>query len=92
MKILDPPENLTVSNSIVHVVENNKPESVTCGGKGHPTLQYTWKKESATNYSSNTNILSWRTVNRSDTGKYICEASNKHGKASTIAFLNVQCK
>ncbi|GJQ78945.1 putative immunoglobulin like protein [Trypoxylus dichotomus] len=84
-----PPEDVKASKAIIDVQENNKPETINCTGKGHPTLTYVWKNAQGVNVSTN-HVLSLKTVTRGDAGKYYCEASNKHGKLTTNADLNVQ--
>lgn len=89
---LDPPENLTVSKNVVFVVENHKPEKVTCSGKGHPALSFVWRQEGSTEPIVKSHILNLGAVPRSASGKYICEASNRHGNETTNMYLNVQCE
>lgn len=85
-----PPENLTVSSKVVSVIENHKPDKVVCQGKGHPTLNYLWRRDGTTEPLSKTNILNLGIVPRSASGKYICEANNKYGTETTNVYLNVQ--
>ncbi|XP_065160558.1 uncharacterized protein nrm isoform X4 [Atheta coriaria] len=85
-----PPENLTVSKNVVFVVENHKPEKVTCSGKGHPALSFVWRQEGSTEPIVKSHILNLGAVPRSASGKYICEASNRHGNETTNMYLNVQ--
>lgn len=89
---VDPPENLTVSNKVVNVIETQQPVKVTCSGKGHPALTYVWKKNATSEPIAKSHILRLGEMKRSDAGNYICEASNRHGNETTNVYFNVQCK
>ncbi|XP_025836986.1 hemicentin-2 isoform X4 [Agrilus planipennis] len=84
-----PPENLTVTNRVISVVEHYQPERVICSGKGHPALSFVWKN-SENQVISKSHVLSLGLVDRQDSGTYVCEASNRHGTTSTTIILNVQ--
>lgn len=91
-KFTDPPENLTVSNRVVSVVEGNQPEKVTCSGKGHPALSYVWRRNSTSEPISKSHILRLQKMFRADAGSYICEATNRHGTETTMVYLSVHCE
>lgn len=84
--------NLTVSNRVVPVVENNIPEVISCNAKGHPAPAYSWRKDESTEPLSKHSYLQLGATTRSHSGKYVCEAVNKYGNQSTYVYLNVQCK
>lgn len=90
--ISDPPENLTVSDRVVSVIENYIPKTVNCSGKGHPALSYVWKRNTTSEPISKTDVLRLGQVTRADAGAYICEATNRHGTEATIMYLSVHCK
>lgn len=41
--LLDPPGNMTVSKTIVHVSEGNIPEKVFCHAEGRPSPAFEWR-------------------------------------------------
>ncbi|XP_077283214.1 hemicentin-1-like [Arctopsyche grandis] len=97
-----PPENMTVSNKIVSVNEDEIPEKITCSAKGKPEPTYIWKRYISGNDNENENIqnqeeilsqshtlLLEKGVKRSDSGDIVCEAQNVHGKIETTINLNV---
>ncbi|KAJ8954752.1 hypothetical protein NQ314_007022, partial [Rhamnusium bicolor] len=87
-----PPEELIVSPRVVNVVEKQSPSPVKCHGKGHPALSYQWKKSTSPDkpiISSNEELV-LGSMNRMDTGIYVCEASNKHGTQTANVYFNVQ--
>lgn len=89
---LDPPENLTITSRAISVAEKHKPDEVVCSGKGNPSLDYVWTKNNTNEVVSNKDTLSLGPVLRTDSGSYICKASNRHGSSSIAMYLNVQCK
>ncbi|XP_077283136.1 nephrin-like [Arctopsyche grandis] len=48
-----PPENITVSNKVISVVENNIPDKVHCYSKGNPDPLYIWRLSNTTNQQTN---------------------------------------
>lgn len=73
-------------------MEFKQPESVKCSGKGHPALSYVWKKQGGTDLISKKDVLQLEPMSRSDSGGYVCEASNRHGTSSITVYFNVLCK
>lgn len=88
----DPPEDVYVSTKVVNVVEGQAPNPVKCHGKGHPNLTYKWKKNSTAEPKEYGEELRLGPMIRSDSGTYICEASNKHGTENAVVYFNVMCK
>lgn len=88
----DPPEDVRVSPQIVKVTESMRPDPVKCFGKGHPTLSYEWKKNLTSDPITHTEDLNLGPLTRDDSGRYICEASNKHGKKTAEVFFDVLCE
>lgn len=89
----DPPENVTVSNKAVNVIEGNVPEKVLCTAKAFPEASYQWRKEDETEIiiKGNALILNFP-VSRTRDGNYVCEASNRHGNNTQKTYINVLCK
>ncbi|KAH1018820.1 hypothetical protein HUJ05_006512 [Dendroctonus ponderosae] len=84
-----PPEDVYVSTKIVKVIEGQAPNPVKCHGKGHPNLTYKWKKNSTAEPREYGEELRLGPMIRSDSGTYICEASNKHGTENAVVYFNV---
>jgi len=84
--------------------EVTMPEEVTleCDFEpGNPPAAIHWYKDNKEIYASKKHQLSFTDGTASlyisptaavDSGKYRCEATNKHGKATTECSLAVQCK
>lgn len=89
---LDPPEDVRVSPQIVKVVELMRPDPVKCFGRGHPTLSYEWKKNLTSEPITSTEDLNLPPLKREESGRYICEAGNKHGKKTAEVFFDVLCE
>ncbi|KAK4872366.1 hypothetical protein RN001_014395, partial [Aquatica leii] len=86
-----PPENLTLSNYTVSVVEGKFPPEVTCTGKGFPHLHYFWKRQNSTKILSYTQGLIFEApITKAQSGSYVCEANNTHGAAQAVLRLEVQ--
>ncbi|XP_076265081.1 neuromusculin isoform X3 [Rhynchophorus ferrugineus] len=85
-----PPEDVYVSSKLINVIEGQAPNPVKCHGKGHPNLTYKWKKNATAEPKEYSEELRLGPMMRSDSGSYICEASNKHGKQNAIVYFNVQ--
>lgn len=88
-----PPENLTVSNSVVNVIEGNVPEKVLCNAKAYPESSYQWRREGDNEViiKGNALILNFPIL-RKNGGNYYCEAYNRHGNNSQKTFINVLFK
>lgn len=89
----DPPENLTLSNKVVSVVEGNIPEKVLCHAKAFPEASYQWRREGESDVIVKGNALILNhPVGKRNGGNYTCEAYNRHGNNSLTTFINVLCK
>ncbi|KAL1124451.1 hypothetical protein AAG570_001077 [Ranatra chinensis] len=88
-----PPENLTVSNKIVNVIEGNIPEKVLCSSKAFPQASYQWKRDGESDIiiKGNALILSYP-LSRRNSGEYVCQAINKHGNNTVKTKINVLYK
>ncbi|XP_075211633.1 neuromusculin isoform X7 [Lycorma delicatula] len=88
-----PPENVTVSNRAVNVIEGNVPEKVLCSAKAFPEASYQWRKEDESEIiiKGNALILNFP-VSRTRDGNYVCEAFNRHGNNTQKTYINVLYK
>ncbi|CAH2098777.1 unnamed protein product [Euphydryas editha] len=94
------PENITVTPSVVSVIENEIPAKVVCSANGFPMPSYSWRREGASKHaakehtnsslvlSSSSTLLLPRAA-RTDAGRYVCEAYNRHGAVNTTVLLDV---
>jgi len=77
------PQNVTVNET--------DPIVVSCDVSGFPEPSFKWEKDRQS--LSQSKQLSIQTSNRSDTGMYVCTASNGIGQDKTAqAYVTVQCK
>ncbi|KAF4519677.1 hypothetical protein B566_EDAN003927, partial [Ephemera danica] len=85
-----PPENVSVSMSVLSVVEGSIPEKILCSAKGYPEPSYQWHRENDTELvmKGNALILNYP-IPRTSGGNYICEAFNRHGNITHKTFINV---
>ncbi|CAG9768077.1 unnamed protein product [Ceutorhynchus assimilis] len=84
-----PPEEVDVTTKLLNVIEGQAPNPVKCHGKGHPNLTYKWKKNTTAEPKEYGEELRLGPMIRSDSGTYICEASNKHGTENAVVYFNV---
>ncbi|XP_021920979.1 uncharacterized protein LOC110830403 [Zootermopsis nevadensis] len=87
-----PPENITVSKSIVNVTERHNPEKVLCSATAYPEAAYIWKHDTSTFSTRGNNALILSSVSRDSGGNYTCEAFNRHGRITQKTFINVLYK
>ncbi|RZC32225.1 Ig 3 and/or I-set domain containing protein, partial [Asbolus verrucosus] len=85
-----PPEDLQVSETVVHVDENKSPEAVKCSGKGRPKLSYVWKKNSTGELIGKDDTLQLGKMPKSAAGNYTCEAFNKYGNKTVNVYFDVK--
>lgn len=91
--VTDPPENITVSNKKVSVIENHIPQRVICSAKAHPEVSYSWHRDTPTPETiSKGNALMLGAVTRTAAGNYVCKAFNRHGSTTAKTYLNVMCE
>ena len=64
--------------------------TLSCQVSGVPTPTVSWIKSGGQRY--NGHMLEVKHINRTQRGKYKCEASNECGNATKTATINVQCK
>ncbi|XP_055919479.1 uncharacterized protein LOC129951381 [Eupeodes corollae] len=85
------PENTTVTDEVVHVLEGNIPGRVVCKSKANPEPSYEWRFNNKTINRGSTLIIN-NPMSRNDTGRYTCAAFNKHGSSVSDTFIDVQFK
>lgn len=88
---IDPPENTTVSNSTIDVIEGDSPPRIACTGNAYPPLQYQWFRN-ATVKSDGPILHIYKPMTRDDAGTYECVSRNKHGTQSATMEINILCK
>ena len=72
-------------------VNETKPVVLSCDASGFPEPSFTWTKDGQE--VSQSEQLNIQKSNRSDTGMYVCTASNGVGQDKTAqAYVTVQCK
>ena len=64
--------------------------TLLCQVSGVPEPTVSWIQPGGQRY--NGNMLEVIHINRTQHGKYKCEASNECGNATKMATINVQCK
>ena len=65
--------------------------NLSCEVSGDPVPSVSWIKVSNDEHRVG-KILNFTRISRKDAGSYTCEASNRCGKDSKTAFINVFCK
>ena len=65
--------------------------TLSCNASGTPQPMVSWIKVDS-HVRFNTSDLVLTNINRSESGQYRCEASNKCGNASETATIEVQCE
>ena len=65
--------------------------TVFCNASGTPQLMVFWINV-ASGQQTNSSVLEFTNINRSEAGEYRCEASNECGSASEAVNVTVQCK
>ncbi|XP_073726164.1 B-cell receptor CD22 [Misgurnus anguillicaudatus] len=87
------PENTSVSVFPSNSVLEGSSVTLICSSDGNPAVfNYTWYRENEgqleelqTGYN-----LIFNVTNRTHTGRYYCQAKNKHGAQNTSVFLDIQ--
>ncbi|XP_054282602.1 hemicentin-1-like isoform X3 [Macrosteles quadrilineatus] len=87
-----PPENVTVTNKIVNVTENNIPPRVLCSAKAFPEASYNWSREGDSDVVRGNALILNFPMQRHKGGNYVCTAYNKHGSNTQTTFFNVLYK
>ena len=84
----------TVPSNIEAVQDQNVTEgdnlTLICAASGMPQPKVYWIKPNGQSVAGN--VLKIVNINRSEDGKYKCEASNECGNATEMATIDVQCK
>ena len=83
-----------VPSNIEAVQDQNVTEgdnlTLICAASGMPQPKVSWIKPGGQRH--NGHMLEVTQINRTQGGKYICEASNECGNATEMATIDVQCK
>lgn len=88
---LDPPENTTISNATIEIVEDSLIPKISCYGNGYPKLQYQWLRN-GTVISDGSNLHMYNKMTRNDAGTYECVSRNKHGTQTVAMNISILCK
>lgn len=88
---IDPPENTTISNTTIEIVEDIILPKIACHGNGYPKLQYQWLYN-GTVISDGSNLHMYNKMTRKDAGTYECVSRNKHGTQIVTMNISVLCK
>lgn len=87
----DAPDNVRVNPERQNVRVGDRHELIQCRGKGVPPPQYQWFFNDR--LVSNTSQLPPEyDLKKDHHGNYTCVASNKHGQASKVAYINIVCE
>ena len=65
--------------------------SLFCNASGTPQPTVFWIN-AASGQRTNSSVLEFANIKRSEAGEYRCEASNECGSASEVVNITVQCK
>lgn len=84
----DPPEEIRVSPSVVIVNEGEIPNKVICIVKAFPDVTYTWEHGNQT-INIGPELTFNYPIDKSQSGDYICVASNVHGNIAAVAEIHV---
>lgn len=89
-----PPEEITISRKIIHVIVDTIPETVECNAKARPTPNFRWFREGlSTDTIMEGHVFDWKMpIPRRSNGTYYCEAWNRHGSLNISMIMNVQFK
>ncbi|XP_033213429.1 uncharacterized protein LOC117170634 [Belonocnema kinseyi] len=88
-----PPENLTISKSVVNVVVDHIPEKISCAAKAYPEPQFEWYREGSNEILGTSNTLSFEhAFPKRSNGTYYCQVKNRQGVRNISTYINVQYK
>lgn len=85
----DEPQNVTVSQTSVTVIENEA-ILVTCSANAVPSPSFNWLKGSV-EYQDGA-YLNITSAAPKDSGTYTCKANNTKGETGVSVIVDVQCK
>ncbi|KAK7172120.1 hypothetical protein R3I93_004425 [Phoxinus phoxinus] len=84
------PRETTVNVSSENVKEGDS-VTLSCDSRGRPDVTFSWFKNEKLEKSQQTSDLKLNNVKPEDSGKYYCEAKNKHGPMkSNITIIDVK--
>lgn len=87
----DAPNNVRVNPERQNVRVGDRHELVQCRGKGVPPPQYQWFFNGEV-VSNSSQLPPEYDLKKDHHGNYTCIASNKHGQATKVAYINIVCK
>lgn len=87
---IDPPENTTISNTTIEIVEDSLMQKISCHGNGYPKLQYQWIRN-GTVIRDGANLQLYNKMKREDAGSYECVSRNKHGTQIVAMNVSILC-
>ncbi|XP_073670168.1 B-cell receptor CD22-like [Paramisgurnus dabryanus] len=88
----DAPKNTSVSVFPSNSVLEGSSVTLICSSDGNPAVfNYTWYRENGGQLEDQTGSnLSFNLTDHIDTGRYYCQAKNKHGTQNTSVLLDIQ--
>ena len=88
------PPRITVAPVRKSEVDAGQNLMLTCNADGDPKPKVTWTKDGVpqNQFNSVGSALHLINIQGKDVGSYRCTASNGCGTATSIAFVNINCK
>ena len=88
--LADPPEEVTVDQKSLELIEGEEMEPVTCSGSGSPELTFYWTLQEEEEVVGEGEVLTFsQPVERSQAGEYLCHGANRHGERVADFSLSV---
>ncbi|OAD61864.1 B-cell receptor CD22 [Eufriesea mexicana] len=88
-----PPENVTISKTMINVTVDTIPETVTCDAKANPGPIFRWYRVGSTDLIMTGRVFDLKVaVPKRSNGTYYCNAWNRHGSWNITFVMNVQFK
>uniref|UniRef100_A0A3P9LD93 B-cell receptor CD22 n=1 Tax=Oryzias latipes TaxID=8090 RepID=A0A3P9LD93_ORYLA len=84
------PKSIYVSVNPPEILEGHS-VTLTCSSDANPAANYTWFKDDQ-NHLTAANVYHLPSVNRNDSGIYVCKSENKHGWINSSVHVNVLCE
>ena len=88
--LADPPEEVTVDQKSLQLIEGEEMEPITCSGSGSPELTFYWTLQEEEEVVGEGEVLTFsQPVERSQAGEYLCHGANRHGEQVADFSLSV---
>uniref|UniRef100_A0A8C7WWG7 Ig-like domain-containing protein n=1 Tax=Oryzias sinensis TaxID=183150 RepID=A0A8C7WWG7_9TELE len=84
----DPPQTASVSLIPPGEVLEGSSVTLTCSSDANPAASYTWFTDDQ-NHLNAVNIYHLPSINRNDSGIYVCKSENKHGWINSSVHIDV---